>query len=393
MVQVALALVLLISSGLMIRTFQAMRQVQPGFTHPETVQAIRLSFPGALVKDPEAAVRLEEAVAHKIAAIPGVESVGFSSGITLEGYRSYDPVIAEDKPVAAGKLPPLRRFKFAAPGFLGTIGNPVIAGRDFTWTDVYSKMPVAIVTENTAREMWGSPAAAIGKRIHENMRAPWREVVGVTGNERDDGVEHKAATSVYWPVMMANFWGNALYLPRDVSYAIRTGRAGTESLRKEIQQAVWSVSASLPVDNVRTLDEIYRKSMARTSFTLVMLAIAGGMALLLGLVGIYGVISYAVLQRTREIGIRMALGARQRELTVMFVRHGLILTAIGVAAGLGVAFGLMRVMKSILFDVKPIDPATYVVVACALFGAAALASFVPSLRASAVDPVEALRAE
>ena len=392
-VQVALALVLLISSGLMIRTFQAMRQVRPGFTHPETLQAIRLSFPTALVKDPEAAVRMEEAVGRKIAAIPGVNSVGFSSGITMEGYRSYDPVIAEDKPMAAGKMPPLRRFKFAAPGFLGAVGNPVIAGRDFTWTDVYAELPVAIVTENTAREMWGSPAAALGKRIRENMRGPWREVVGVTGNERDDGVENPSPTSVYWPVLMKSFWGNAFYLPRSVSYAIRSGRAGTASFRDEIRQAVWSVSANLPVDEVRTVEEIYRKSMARTSFTLVMLAIAGGMALLLGLVGIYGVISYAVSQRTREIGIRMALGARQPELTVMFVRHGLMLTAIGVAVGLGVAFGLMRVMKSMLFEVQPVDPATYLVVAAALFVAAALASCVPSLRASAVDPVEALRAE
>ena len=392
-VQVALALVLLISSGLMIRTFQAMRHVRPGFTNPEQVQALRLSIPSALLKDPEAVVRTEDEAAKKIAAIPGVLSVGLSSSITMDGYRSWDPVIAEDHPVAQGKLPPLRRFKFASPGFLGTVGNPVIAGRDFTWTDIYNKIPVAIVTENVAREMWGTPAAALGKRIRENFNGPWREIVGVTGNERDEGVEQKASTTVYWPLMMKNFWGNNVYVQRDVSYAIRSSRAGTESFRKEVQQAVWSVNASLPLAEVRTLDEIYRKSMARTSFMLAMLAIAGGMALLLGLVGIYGVISYAVSQRTREIGIRMALGARQQELTAMFVRHGLLLAAIGVAGGLGVALGLTRLMKSLLFEVRPVDPLTYLAVSAALFAAAALASFVPSLRASRVDPVEALRAE
>jgi putative ABC transport system permease protein len=392
-VQVALALVLLISSGLMIRTFQSMRQVHPGFTHPEQVQALRISIPGALVKEPEEVARIEDQMAKKLAAIPGVKSVGFASGITMEGYRSFDPIVAEDHPTLEGKMPPMRRFKFASPGFLATVGNPVIAGRDFTWTDVYNKLPVAIVTENMAREVWGSADAALGKRIRENPKEIWREVVGVTGEERDEGVEHPAPTTVYWPPMMKNFWGNDIYVQRGVSYAIRSSRAGTDSFRKEVQQAVWSVNSSLPLADVRTLDEIYRKSMARTSFMLVMLAIAGGMALLLGLVGIYGVISYAVSQRTREIGIRMALGARQLELTGMFVRHGLLLAAIGVVGGLGVAVGLTRLMKSILFDVRPVDPLTYFAVSAVLFAAAALASFVPSLRASRIDPVEALRAE
>jgi predicted permease len=392
-VQVALALVLLIASGLMIRTFQAMRRVQPGFTRPEHVQAMRISIPSALVNDPHAVVRMQHEIAQRIAQIPGVESAAFASGLTMERYRTFDPIMAEDHPTREGKLPPIRRFKFASPGFLGTVGNPMIAGRDFTWTDVYNMMPVAIVTENVAREIWGLPVAALGKRIRENIKAPWREIIGVTGNERDEGVEHKASTTVYWPAMMRNFWSNEVAIRRDVSYAIRSRRAGTESFRTEIQQAVWSVNSSLPVANVRTLEEIYRKSMARTSFMLMMLAIAGGMALLLGVVGIYGVISYAVSQRTREIGIRMALGARQMELTGMFVRHGLLLAAIGVAGGLGAAITITRAMKALLFEVQPVDPITYVAVSAALFGAAAVATFVPSLRASGVDPVEALRAE
>jgi ABC-type antimicrobial peptide transport system permease subunit len=161
----------------------------------------------------------------------------------------------------------------------------------------------------------------------------------------------------------------------------------------KISRAVWSVNPNLPLANVRTLEEIYDASLARTSFTLVMLAIAGAMALLLGVAGIYGVISYSVSQRTREIGIRIALGAQKAEVTRMFVRHGLGLAAIGIACGLAAAFGLMRLMSSLLFDVSPIDPLTYGAVALSLVVAAVMASHVPAVRATMVDPVEALRAE
>jgi ABC-type antimicrobial peptide transport system permease subunit len=187
--------------------------------------------------------------------------------------------------------------------------------------------------------------------------------------------------------------GPGINARRTVGYAIRSGRAGSDAFLKEIRQAIWSVNPNLPLYSVRTLDEIYTKSMARTSFTLVMLAVAGGMALLLGLVGIYGVISYSVSQRTREIGIRMALGARHQELTGMFVRHGLFLAMIGLAFGLAGAVAVTRLMSSLLFAINPVDPVTYGAVAIGLAGAAALASYIPSRRAAAVEPVEALRAE
>jgi ABC-type antimicrobial peptide transport system permease subunit len=161
----------------------------------------------------------------------------------------------------------------------------------------------------------------------------------------------------------------------------------------EIRQAVWSVNPELPLASVRTMEELYQRSMARTSFALVMLAIAGGMALLLGLIGIYGVISYAVSKRTREIGIRMALGAEQSMMTRMFVGHGLKLAAVGLGCGLVVALALTRTMKALLFGVSGTDPATYAAVALVLGAAAALAAYVPSRRTSRVDPVEALRAE
>jgi putative ABC transport system permease protein len=370
-----------------------LRQVQPGFTRPQEVQTLHLDITAAQVRDVEQVVRMQQEILRKIEAVPGVSSAAFSTSITMDGSNGFDPIFAQDRRYAEGKLPPLRRFKFASPGFLHTVGNPLVAGRDFTWTDLYDKAPVAIVTENLAREYWREPSAALGKRIRVGLKGPWREIVGVAGNERDDGVNQKSPTTVYWPALRSDLWGDAVNAPRTVAFAIRSGRTGSQTFLKEIRQAIWSVNPSLPLFDVRTLDEIYTKSMARTSFTLVMLAVAGGMALLLGVVGIYGVISYSVSQRTREIGIRMALGARQWELTGMFVRHGLLLAMTGLAFGLVGAVAVTRLMKSLLFEIEPVDPVTYGAVAIALAVAAALASYVPSRRAAAVEPVDALRAE
>jgi ABC-type antimicrobial peptide transport system permease subunit len=193
--------------------------------------------------------------------------------------------------------------------------------------------------------------------------------------------------------MMSHFEGEDTFISREVAFAIRSSRTGSSGFLNEIRQAIWSVNSNLPLADVRTLDDIYRKSMARTSFALVMLAIAGGMALLLGLVGIYGVISYSVSQRTREIGIRMALGAQEPELRRMFVRNGLVLAALGVVCGLAASIAFTQWMASLLFEVRPLDPITYGAVAAALFAATALASYLPSRRATSVDPVEALRAD
>jgi len=193
--------------------------------------------------------------------------------------------------------------------------------------------------------------------------------------------------------MMKNFWGDETSLRRDEVYAIRSNRAGSESFLKEVRQAIWSVNPELPLARIRTMEEVFRASMARSSFTLVMLAIAGGMALLLGIVGIYGVISYSVSQRTRELGIRIALGAPLGGVRAMVVRNGLFLTAIGVALGLAAAAALTRLMVSLLFEISPVDPLTYLTVSGGLLGAAAAASYLPAHRASTVNPVEALRAE
>jgi predicted lysophospholipase L1 biosynthesis ABC-type transport system permease subunit len=269
----------------------------------------------------------------------------------------------------------------------------VIAGRDFTWTDLYEKRPVAMVTENMARELWNSPSTAIGKRIRETLKAPWREVVGVVTDERDDGINRKAPATALWPMLMDSFSGDKEFVIRGPAVLVRTNRAGSSAFITELGQAIWSVNPNLPLAQVKTLDDIYRKSLARTSFTLLMLGIAAGMALLLGVVGIYGVVSYSVAQRTKEIGIRLALGAQTQELTRMFVSHGARLAALGVVCGLAAAALLMRLLSTLLFEVRPVDPVTYTVAAGTLVGAALLASYLPALRAAGIDPVQALRSE
>jgi len=391
--QVALAAILLISSGLMIRTFQALRRVQPGFTGPRVLQTLAIFIPESQVKEPERVVRMEQEILRNVSAIQGVSSAAFANSVPTDGNNSTDVLYAENRYYAEGKLPPLRRFKFVAPGFFQTMGTRLIAGRDLAWTDIYDQRLVAMVSENMARELWRDPAAAIGKRIREGMKDPWREIVGVVADIRSDGADQKPPTTVYWPVMMKNFWGDETFIQRRAVFAIRSSRSGSESFIKEIRQAVWSVNPDVPVASIRTVEEIYRVSMARSSFTLVMLAIAGGMALLLGIVGIYGVISYSVSQRTREIGIRIALGAQGGGLKAMVVRHGVLLAAIGVTLGLMAAAALTRVLSSLLFEVSPVDPATYCAVSAGLLAAAAAASYIPAHRASAVNPIEALRAE
>ncbi len=293
--QIALALVLLVGSGLMIRTFQALRDVHPGFTRANEVQTLRISIPDSQVKDEGAVVHMEQAILDKVAAVPGVTSVALASTVTMTGDGWHDPLYAQDKAYTESQLPPLRLFKFVSPGFMKTMGGTLLAGRDFTWTDAYEQRPVAMVSESLARELWTDPSAALGKHVRPYQNGTWREVVGVLSDMRDDGLNKKAATAVYWPLLTKPFTETPESRPqlaRGVTVVIRSPRTGANGFVNELSQAVWAINPNLPVSGVRTLQEIYDASMARTSFTLVMLGLAGGMALLLGVGGLYGVISY-----------------------------------------------------------------------------------------------------
>jgi putative ABC transport system permease protein len=392
--QVAIALLLLVSAGLMIRTFQRLRDVNPGFRDAAHLETMRISIPAQLVAAPERVTRMQQEILRKLTAVPGVANASFVSQMPMEDFGSdWDEIYADSKALT-GKTLPLRLYKYVSPGFFYAAGTRLLAGRDLTWQDIYGNRPVVLISENVARELWGDPSAAVGKRVREFENMPWREVIGVVENTRENGVDKEAPAIVYWPPLMNYLFGRKeLDAVRTVTFVIRSERAGSESLLHEIQQAVWSVDANLPVASARTMQGIYEHSLARTSFTMTMLGIAAAMALVLGVIGIYGVISYAVSQRRREIGIRLALGAQQRELKEMFVRSALTLASIGLGIGLIAAVAVMRLMRSVLFGISPLDPLTYIVVPLVLAVAAVLASYFPARRAAMVDPVEALKAE
>jgi predicted permease len=393
--QVALALVLLVASALMIRTFQALRHIDPGFSNAPQLQTMRIFIPGAQVNSPEATVRLQEEILRRVQEIAGVSAVAITSAVPLEGQGTNNPVYAEDREGHPRPEFSIRRFKFISPGYISVLGARLVAGRDLSWNELYRQTPVALVSENMARELWGDPQQALSKRIRTTLTDDWREVIGVISDLRDNGIDQKPPSIVYWPMLHRNLGTTSGTTGgvRNAVFLIRTPRAGTMTIHEDLRRSVAEVNPNLAVADVRTLQSAYQQSLARTSFTLVLLATAGGMSLLLGLVGIYGVISYSVAQRTREIGIRIALGAPLRDVTQLFVRHGLLITGTGILLGLAAAFALTRLMKSLLFEVSPADPVAFVAASAALIGAAVLASYLPARQAAAIDPSESLRRE
>jgi predicted permease len=393
--QVAMALVLLVSAGLMIRTFRELRKVEPGFTDAKHLQLLRISIPDSLVAEPARVTRIQNEILDRLQAIPGVKSAGFVSKMPMEGFDSdWDAIYAQDQDYSDGEIPPLRLFKYVSPGFYQTAGTRIVAGREQTWSELYGIRPVVMISENLARELWGSPSAAIGKRLTQGPKLPWREVIGVIQDVRENGVQENAPEIVYWPTMMDNLFApGPAVATRTVTFVIRSERSGTQGFLDELRRAVWSVNANLPLAGVRTMQTVYEKSVARTSFTLVMLGTAGAMALALGTIGIYGVIAYTVSQRQREIGIRLALGAQRRDVLHMILRQGGKMAVLGVTIGMCGALGLTRLMTSLLFGVSPADPSTFAAVAALLIVVTLAACYLPGRRATRVDPMVALRYE
>ena len=395
-VQVALALVLVVSAVLMIRTFEALRDVHPGFADAAAIQTVRTWAPNALARDARLFTRAQHEILDAIGAVPGVTSVAFTSNLPMEGppFLFISPVVVENRPLAAGDAPPPRRLRLVSPGYFSTMGTRIVAGRDITWSDIEAGGRVALISEEFARELGSEPNDALGKRIRTAVDTDaWREVVGVVQSVKDDALYEPAPSLVYFPAFMENAFGGPTFGAPTVAFVVRSDRTGTATFVNEIRQAVWSVNGDVPIALQRTMQDLYAASLARTSFALVMLAIAGSMALALSVIGIYGVIAYVVSQRSREIGIRMALGAQAAEVRTMFLRHGLALSAIGLGVGLVAALALTRLMSSLLFGIGPTDVATYVAALGIILGAAALASYLPARRASAIDPIETLRAE
>jgi putative ABC transport system permease protein len=393
--QVALAFVLLVASGLMIRSFLSLRAVTPGFTHPAWIQTVRISIPEALTPDPEKVSRIQSEILRRLSAVPGVTAAGFASALPMESEYRNGIVIAVEGKTRADQMPPNRAFKSISPGLLAAQGTRLVAGRDFTWEDVLGQRRVALVSENMARENWGEPADAPGKRIRLGRDGPWNEVVGVTENVYADGVNQPAPATVYSRIGVdpPARPGRQASVRRGATFAIRSERAGTQAFLREITAAIHSVHPSLPLAKVRTLDDVYRRSMARTSFALVLLGIAGAMALTLAIIGVYGVLAYALGQRRREAGIRLALGAGPGALKWLFVRKGLVLNCAGGILGLALARGLSRWISSLLFGITALDAATYAASGTIIAAAAIAASYIPARQAASVDPMETLRSE
>jgi len=315
----------------------------------------------------------------------------------MDGWDSNDAVNVEEFPVEGDQLPPIRRFKYIGEGYHEVMGNELLAGRAVTWAEIEDRVPVVMVTSDFVTDYWGTPAAAIGKRISQYVgdlgQGQWMEIVGVVGPVQDNGMSQASVPTIFWPQVVQSPVNDEEFTSRSMAYVVRAEAGDPHSLLSQMRAAVWAVNPSLPLSRVATLDEFITESMARTSFTLIMLAIAAGVALFLGAVGVYGVISYVVAQRTREIGVRMALGAEQSDVRRMVLRQGASLAAVGVLVGLVAAAGVTRLMSSLLFGVQPIDIPTFAGVAVALSAIALFASWLPARRASTVDPVVALRFE
>jgi putative ABC transport system permease protein len=392
--QVATALVLLVGSGLMIRTFLELRRVVPGFRNPDAVQTFLLTIPrtGPLGGPENAANRerllnTQRALLDALAEIGGVESAGFASGndgLPLDGDgRQMASVPYVDGVQVADGLARVWEMQNVSPGLLETMQTRIVAGRSLTWDDVVNQRQVILVSEGLARKEWGSPAAALGRRISAVPSVPGVEIIGVIEDVHHDGLDQKAPPVIVYP-------------PRSVptaAFVVRSARAGQADFLIELRRAIASVHGELSIAHPRTLGAMYRQSMGRASMTLLLLGITGALALILGLVGVYGVVSYAVSRRRREIGIRLALGARRREVSQMFVRHALVLVAAGVVIGLAAAAALTRLIASQLFGITPLDLPTHLAVALGLVTAASVASYVSAQRGSAVDPIEVLKAD
>jgi putative ABC transport system permease protein len=389
--QITVAVVLLVGSALMVRTFVAIRDVRPGFADPASVLTVRIAIPEAVLAEPVATARTYEQILRRLADVRGVRTVGLTSSITMDGANRRDPLFAEGLHLAT-EMPPVRRMKWASPGYFAAMGNPVVHGRDFTWEDIHDRRAVAIVSDHLARELFGDAPAAVGRRVRPSPNGPWREIVGVVGNEHDDGPTRPATPIVYWPFMQDNYAPSRTTVERAMVYAIRTDRHDDPALVADLQQAVWSVNPGLPLARIETVQDVYARSTTQMLFLMVVLAVASGITVLLGLVGLYGVIAYVVAQRRREVAIRMALGAKAADVQRLFLVRGIGLVVSGLAAGTVTASIASRALGAMLFGVSPFDPVAYAAALGLLIVVATIAIWLPARAATKVSPSSALRA-
>lgn len=391
--QIALALVVLAGSGLLLRSFQRLHDVRPGWS-PDHVATFWMSLPHARYASDSDVVRFYTQLADRVRQLPGVRAVGLSSRLPLvRRGENTSPIWVEGDASATTKLPPLQLFVRTDGAFFHTMGIPLVAGRTFGRLDGEQRADEAIVNQVTAERMWHDPtgASVLGKRFRTLPNGPLYTVVGVVGAVRDSSLETPPAPTVYFPEVAARdtMLDGA---SRTMGLVVRTaGDPG--AVTRPVDDAVRALDPALPVFDAQPMTGVVRASLARLSFTMMIIGVAAAVTLLLGAIGLYGVIAYIVSLRTRELGVRIALGATPRAVAGMVTRQGLTLTGAGIAAGL-VLFALVaRFIRSLLYGVAPSDPVTLAGVAVVLVGVAMLASWIPARRAARVDPMEALRGE
>jgi predicted permease len=386
--QVALALVLLVGSGLMIRSFMAMREVDPGFEAPGLV-TFSFALPGAEYVDSRQVLDFHRQFTDRLAAIPRVETAGMITGLPLTDTKSAGPMEPVERPFPEGELAPIIEWRRVTPGYFAAMRIPILEGRAPEWDDQGDQLRGVVISQALAGTFWPDESA-VGRQIRNQGSEHSWEVVGVVGDVRFDDVQDEPQPFAYFPVE-----GGTAEQPdpwRSMDVVVRVEGDPLAAI-PDARDALRAIDPRLPMINPRTVEAVVEESMASTSFTVLLLGIAAGIALLLGTVGIYGVISYIVSRRTPEIGVRMALGAPAEAVLRSIVGQGMALTGIGMLVGLFGAWGLSRALASLLYGVTATDPLTFLGTAVLLGVVALAATWIPARRASRVDPVEALRSE
>ena len=380
--EVALALVLLSGAGLLMRSFYRLQSIEPGFD-PHGMLTFRTNLPAAKYKGDEPQAAFYRRALERIRALPGVEAAGAAQIFPLAGddyILSFEQI--GKPPVPVGNEPSAAYYS-ATPGYFASLRIPIKSGRDFSEHDDASSPPVAIISESMARQFYAGENP-LGQRIRMGNGSKPAEIVGIVGDVRDQQLDEKGRPAVYEPAAQVPF--GAMY------FGVRTA-GDPASLIPAVRAVIREQDAELPLDAVGTVDSLVATSLSQRRFAMLLMAIFAGLALVLAMVGIYGVISYSVTQATQEIGIRMALGARRSDVLRIVFGYAGVLMAAGLALGVVAALAAGRLLAAQLFEVKPTDPATYAAVASVLLATGLLACTIPALRAMRVDPLVALRNE
>ena len=383
--EVALSLVLLAGAGLLVRSFARVLDVDPGF-RGDRVLAMRISLPESRYSDPAKTRSFYDELRRRLTSLPGVQSAGFITALPLSGGGGSGTITLDTQSVTAEKASPEADRRNVTPGLFEALGFTLVRGRSFDERDTPTSQPVAIVDETMAKTFWPNQNA-IGKRLKyggAQSAQPWRIVVGVVRHVRYQTLESPSRVEVYLPYTQAP--------NRSLSLAVRTA-GDPRALAETVRRQVLELDPDQPVYAVRTMQEVLGNAMAPRRLATMLLTVFAAVALLLVAVGIYGVISYSVEQRVREVGIRMALGASSGQVLGMVMRQSLVLIVSGIALGLVAGLALTRLMSTLLYDTKADDPATFGLVVLTLSVIAALASYLPARRACRVDPMTALRSE